>query len=167
VDAVAGGLPSVPPAALPSTAAPSSAAPSPVHSSPAPAKRDTPWAQQVLDLVNSQRAQHGCSAVTANAKLQQAAQNQSDDMAARNFFDHTNPDGAGPQQRIEAAGYQWSSWGENIARGQGDPGSVMESWMNSPGHRANILNCSFKELGVGIHQGPGGPWWTQDFGSPS
>ncbi|MFE0464292.1 CAP domain-containing protein, partial [Kitasatospora sp. NPDC058965] len=141
--------------------------------SPAPTRRDsgTPtvagWAQQVLDLVNTQRAQHGCGAVTANSKLQQAAQHQSDDMAARNFFDHTNPDGAGPQQRIDAVGYQWSSWGENIARGQADPGTVMDSWMNSPGHRANILNCSFKELGVGIHLGPGGPWWTQDFGSPA
>jgi RNA polymerase sigma factor (sigma-70 family) len=173
VDAVAGGLPSVSPAPLPSSAPPSSAAPSAVRSSPAPSRRDTAppgqaaWAQQVLDLVNSQRSQNGCGPVTANAKLQLAAQRQSDDMAARNFFDHTNPDGAGPQQRIDAAGYQWSSWGENIARGQSDPSTVMDSWMNSPGHRANILNCSFKELGVGIHLGPGGPWWTQDFGSPA
>lgn len=54
--------------------------------------------------------------------------------------------------------------GENIARGQADAAAVMQAWMNSPGHRANILNCDFKTLGVGVHLGSGGPWWTQDFG---
>ncbi|WP_282204860.1 CAP domain-containing protein [Kitasatospora fiedleri] len=102
----------------------------------------------------------------SNAKLATAALRHSEDMAARNFFDHTNPDGAGPQQRIDAVGYAWSGWGENIARGQKDAAAVMESWMNSPGHRANILNCKFTELGVGVHLGTGGPWWTQDFGTP-
>ncbi|MDH6113953.1 uncharacterized protein YkwD [Kitasatospora sp. MAP12-15] len=163
------------PTASPATSAPAPVlAPPPVHAStsahPSPTPTATPsgdYAQQVLALVNIQRAQNGCGPVTANAKLQQAAQGQSDDMAARNFFDHTNPDGAGPQQRIDATGYQWSTWGENIAMGQPTPASVMDSWMNSPGHRANILNCAFKELGVGVHLGPGGPWWTQDFGAPA
>ncbi|OKJ13602.1 sigma-70 family RNA polymerase sigma factor [Kitasatospora sp. CB01950] len=122
--------------------------------------------QQVLDLVNTQRAQAGCSALKANDRLTAAAQEQSDDMAERKFFDHTNPDGDGPQERIDAAGYEWSEWGENIARGQKDAAAVMAGWMNSPGHRANILNCAFTELGVGVHQGTGGPWWTQDFGTP-
>ncbi|MGF1429910.1 CAP domain-containing protein, partial [Kitasatospora sp. LaBMicrA B282] len=154
--------------AAPTTAPPTTAAPTPTAAPRAAEQPSTAnYAQQVLDLVNVQRSQHGCGPLTANSKLQAAAQGQSDDMAARQFFDHTNPDGAGPQQRIEAAGYQWSSWGENIARGQADPGSVMDSWMNSQGHRANILNCDFKEMGVGIHLGPGGPWWTQDFGSPA
>ncbi|MFJ4678007.1 sigma-70 family RNA polymerase sigma factor [Kitasatospora sp. NPDC088783] len=130
------------------------------------AKRSTDLAQQVVDLVNTQRAQAGCGPVRANAKLATAALRHSEDMAARNFFDHTNPDGAGPQQRIDAVGYAWSGWGENIARGQKDAAAVMESWMNSPGHRANILNCKFTELGVGVHLGTGGPWWTQDFGTP-
>jgi uncharacterized protein YkwD len=121
----------------------------------------------VLQLVNQQRSANGCGPVKLNTQLQTAAQRQSDDMAARNFFSHTNPDGAGPQQRIEAAGYKWSTWGENIARGQATPSSVMDSWMNSPGHRANILNCAFTELGVGVHTGPDGPWWTQDFGAPA
>ncbi len=120
----------------------------------------------MVDLVNTQRAQAGCGPVRSNAKLATAALRHSEDMAARNFFDHTNPDGAGPQQRIDAVGYAWSGWGENIARGQKDAAAVMESWMNSPGHRANILNCKFTELGVGVHLGTGGPWWTQDFGTP-
>ncbi|GAA2748628.1 sigma-70 family RNA polymerase sigma factor [Kitasatospora cinereorecta] len=143
------------PTPSPTTAAPktSSAAPKSVQ-------------LQVIDLVNAERTRNGCKPVKSNDKLQLAAQRHSDDMAARNFFDHTNPDGAGPQERIDATGYRWSSWGENIARGQQGASSVMTSWMNSPGHRANILNCSFTELGVGVHNGAGGPWWTQDFGTP-
>ncbi|MEU6218479.1 sigma-70 family RNA polymerase sigma factor [Streptomyces sp. NPDC047022] len=120
---------------------------------------------EVIALVNKERATAGCAPVTANSRLRDAAQKHSDDMAARNFFDHTNPDGAGPGDRINAAGYHWSTYGENIAMGQQTPASVMDSWMHSPGHRANILNCSFKELGVGVHKGSGGPWWTQDFGT--
>ncbi|GAA0683001.1 hypothetical protein GCM10010193_41000 [Kitasatospora atroaurantiaca] len=142
-----------------------SASPTPTPSVSRSATPST-TAQQVLDLVNTERARAGCAAVRSNSKLQAAAQGHSDDMAARNFFDHTNPDGEGPQPRIEAQGYRWSTWGENIARGQRDATAVMTSWMNSPGHKANILNCAFTELGVGVHQGTGGPWWTQDFGTP-
>ena len=120
---------------------------------------------QVVALVNKERAANGCGALTEDPQLEKAAQGHSDDMAARNFFDHTNPDGADPGQRITAAGYKWSTYGENIAQGQQTPEAVMESWMNSPGHRANILNCSFKDIGVGVHDGSGGPWWTQDFGA--
>ncbi|MCD9874965.1 sigma-70 family RNA polymerase sigma factor [Streptomyces guryensis] len=120
---------------------------------------------QVVALVNKERAANGCGALTEDPRLEKAAQGHSDDMAARHFFDHTNPDGADPGQRITAAGYNWSTYGENIAQGQQTPAAVMESWMNSPGHRANILNCSFKDIGVGVHNGSGGPWWTQDFGA--
>ncbi|MEU5539745.1 sigma-70 family RNA polymerase sigma factor [Streptomyces sp. NPDC020362] len=120
---------------------------------------------QVVALVNKERAATGCGPLAENAQLDKAAQGHSDDMAARNFFDHTNPDGADPGQRITAAGYRWSTYGENIAMGQQTPQAVMDSWMNSPGHRANILNCSFKDIGVGVHKGSGGPWWTQDFGA--
>ncbi|MGW1747699.1 sigma-70 family RNA polymerase sigma factor [Streptomyces sp. NPDC002092] len=120
---------------------------------------------QVVALVDKERAANGCGALTEDPRLEKAAQGHSDDMAARNFFDHTNPDGLDPGQRITAAGYKWSTYGENIAQGQQTPQAVMESWMNSPGHRANILNCSFKDIGVGVHNGPGGPWWTQDFGA--
>lgn len=152
---------------------------------PRPAKKDAPaprpsWtptgatevssapadtATQVVALVNKERAANGCGALTEDPQLEKAAQGHSDDMAARHFFDHTNPDGADPGQRITAADYKWSTYGENIAQGQQTPAAVMESWMNSPGHRANILNCSFKDIGVGVHDGAGGPWWTQDFGA--
>ena len=121
-------------------------------------------AQQVVALVNSERAKAGCGPVTGHSLLDKAAQGHSDDMAARDFFDHTNPDGDGPGERITAAGYRWSTYGENIAMGQRTPEQVMDSWMNSPGHRANILNCSFKEIGIGIHNA-GGPYWTQVFGA--
>lgn len=118
-----------------------------------------------MALVNSERAAAGCGPLKEDSQLRAAAQGHSDDMAARNFFDHTNLDGADPGQRTTAAGYRWSTYGENIARGQATAKSVMDSWMNSPGHRANILNCAFKDIGVGIHQGSGGPWWTQNFGA--
>ncbi|CAL9669466.1 CAP domain-containing protein [Streptomyces sp. enrichment culture] len=120
---------------------------------------------QVLALVNQERAAAGCSPVTANDKLTRAADDYSDVMASSGVMSHTGPDGSTMASRVEAAGYQWSTLGENIARGQADAAAVMDSWMNSPGHRANILNCSFKELGVGVHFGDGGPWWTQDFGT--
>ncbi|MFE7543597.1 CAP domain-containing protein [Streptomyces platensis] len=118
---------------------------------------------QVLSLVNQERAQAGCSPVTADEELAGLAQDFSDDMARRGFFDHTDPDGDTPWDRAEDAGID-DLGGENIARGQANAQSVMDSWMNSPGHRANILNCEYKTLGVGAHFGAGGPWWTQDFG---
>jgi uncharacterized protein YkwD len=132
---------------------------------PQPSATPSDTVAQVVALVNQERAKAGCQALTEDPQLEKAAQGQSDDMAARAFFDHTNPDGADPGQRITAAGYKWSTYGENIAQGQQTAAAVMESWMNSPGHRANILNCSFKDIGVGVHKGSGGPWWTQDFGA--
>ncbi|MGZ2361087.1 sigma-70 family RNA polymerase sigma factor [Streptomyces sp. 372A] len=144
------------------------AAETPAATRPAPA-RPTPSppsdAEEVLALVNTERAKEGCSPVTGNDELTTAAQRHSEDMAARDYFSHTSQDGSGPGERITAAGYRWSTYGENIAKGQRTPADVMNSWMNSPGHRANILNCSFKELGVGIQDSPGGIVWTQDFGA--
>jgi uncharacterized protein YkwD len=118
---------------------------------------------EVLRLVNEERAKVGCSAVSANSTLSELAESFSDAMAAQNFFDHTDPSGATPWDRAAKLGIT-NLGGENIARGQADAAAVMEAWMNSPGHRANILNCDFKTLGVGVHFGTGGPWWTQDFG---
>ncbi|MFI8221079.1 CAP domain-containing protein [Streptomyces sp. NPDC085932] len=120
-------------------------------------------AAQVLSLVNQERAKVGCSPVAANSALTDLAQSYSEDMAARGFFDHTDPDGRTPWDRAEKAGIS-NLGGENIARGQADAEAVMDAWMNSPGHRANILNCDFKTLGVGVELGSGGPWWTQNFG---
>ncbi|CAM5585033.1 CAP domain-containing protein OS=Streptomyces alboniger OX=132473 GN=CP975_25745 PE=4 SV=1 [Streptomyces alboniger] len=117
----------------------------------------------VLTLVNEERAKAGCRPVTADSGLAALADRFSTDMAERDFFDHTDPDGATPWDRAEKAGIT-DLGGENIARGQANARSVMDAWMNSSGHRANILNCDYKTLGVGVHFGPGGPWWTQDFG---
>ncbi|MFH7597807.1 sigma-70 family RNA polymerase sigma factor [Streptomyces racemochromogenes] len=132
---------------------------------PAPAPAPAGVVGQVISLVNSERAAAGCGPLKEDAQLDRSAQGQSDDMARRGFFDHTNPDGADPGDRITAAGYRWSTYGENIAKGQQTAQDVMDSWMKSPGHRANILNCSFKDIGVGMHPGTGGPWWTQNFGA--
>jgi uncharacterized protein YkwD len=118
---------------------------------------------EVLALVNEERAKVGCSALSANSALSGLATDFSDAMAAEGFFDHTDPSGATPWDRAEKAGISGLG-GENIARGQADAAAVMEAWMDSPGHKANILNCDFKTLGVGVHFGSGGPWWTQDFG---
>ncbi|GHK04651.1 membrane protein [Streptomyces sp. Y2F8-2] len=118
---------------------------------------------EVLKLVNQERAKVGCSPVTPNGPLRKLAEAFSEDMAARNFFDHTDLDGKDPWQRAAVLGIT-DLGGENIARGQATPQDVMDAWMNSPGHRANILNCDFTTLGVGVHLGSGGPWWTQDFG---
>ncbi|THA62615.1 sigma-70 family RNA polymerase sigma factor [Streptomyces sp. A0958] len=147
---------------------PPSAAPSPHTTRPAPAQpapSPSSDAQQVLALVNTERAKEGCAPVSGNAQLAAAAQRHSADMAAQDYFSHTSQDGSGPGDRITAAGYRWSTYGENIAKGQRTPADVMNSWMNSPGHRANILNCSFKELGVGVQESAGGIVWTQDFGA--
>jgi uncharacterized protein YkwD len=118
---------------------------------------------QVLKLVNQERDKVGCSAVSANSALTGLAEDFSKAMAALGFFDHTDPSGATPWDRAGKLGIT-DLGGENIARGQADAAAVMDAWMNSPGHKANILNCDFKTLGVGVHFGPGGPWWTQDFG---
>lgn len=145
------------------TGRPSSAAPEPTAAPSKTPDAQTSAEEQVLALVNQERAQAGCSPVTADRELAGLAQRFSDDMAARGFFDHTDPDGNTPWDRARAQGIT-DLGGENIARGQANAQSVMDSWMNSPGHRANILNCEYKTLGVGAHFGPGGPWWTQDFG---
>ncbi|MEV7688704.1 CAP domain-containing protein [Streptomyces bungoensis] len=153
------------PATRPTTAAPSRTATRAPAASSAPVTVSARAAAEaeVLRLVNEERAKVGCSALAANSSLTGLAEGFSDDMAARGFFDHTDPDGATPWDRAAKAGITGLG-GENIARGQADAAAVMQAWMNSPGHRANILNCDFKTLGVGVHFGAGGPWWTQDFG---
>ncbi|GES32016.1 CAP domain-containing protein [Streptomyces angustmyceticus] len=146
------------PSGRPSSAAPlRSAAPSKAPDTQSSAEG------QVLSLVNQERDRAGCSPVTADKELGGLAQQFSDDMARRGFFDHTDPDGDTPWDRARDAGID-DLGGENIARGQATAQAVMDSWMKSPGHRANILNCEYRTLGVGAHVGPGGPWWTQDFG---
>ncbi|SCE30702.1 Uncharacterized conserved protein YkwD, contains CAP (CSP/antigen 5/PR1) domain, partial [Streptomyces sp. Termitarium-T10T-6] len=146
--------------------APSSAAPAPKPDPPAPAPpAPSGMAEQVAQLVNTERSKEGCGPVSVNGLLNTAAQRHSADMAAQDYFSHTSQDGRDPGDRITAAGYRWSTYGENIAKGQRTPADVMQSWMDSPGHRANILNCSFKEIGMGKVDSGGGPVWTQVFGA--
>ncbi|MFC5805649.1 CAP domain-containing protein [Streptomyces formicae] len=118
---------------------------------------------EVVRMVNEERAKVGCSPVRADSSLATLAGGFSADMAARGFFDHTDPDGDDPWERAAQAGVGGLG-AENIARGQADAETVMRSWMNSDGHRANIVNCEYRTLGVGVYLADGGPWWTQDFG---
>lgn len=142
---------------------PTTEAPVETTAAPSTADRGAAAEAEVLRLVNVERAKVGCVPVRADAQLAALAGAFSTDMAERGFFDHTDPDGDTPWARAEQAGVTGLA-GENIARGQADAAAVMGSWMDSDGHRANILNCDFTALGVGVHFGDGGPWWTQDFG---
>ena len=136
-------------------------APAPAPPAPAAAPADPSAEGQVLALVNAERAAAGCGALSADSGLASVARAHSADMRDRGFFDHVNLDGLDPFDRAERAGI--SARAENIAYGQADAAEVMTAWMNSSGHRANILNCSLTRLGVGVAEGAGGPWWTQLF----
>lgn len=120
---------------------------------------------QVIALVNDERAKSGLNSLTANAKLTAAAAAHADDMAVHSFFSHTGSDGASSADRATRAGYNWSAVGENIASGATSPAQVMDLWMNSSGHRANILNSNFTEIGVAVDT-HGGLLWVQVFGRP-
>ncbi|HCT78879.1 MAG TPA: hypothetical protein DGT23_20430 [Micromonosporaceae bacterium] len=148
------------PAATPSSTPSPSASPSP---SPSPSKL-SPEAQMVV-LINERRADAGCAPVSSNEKLTQAAKAHSADMAANEYFSHTSLDASSPWDRAKRAGYQWPS-AENIAAGNASAKATMDQLMNSPGHKANILNCHHKAVGIG--RATGGPYryyWTQLFGS--
>ncbi|MFF7727556.1 CAP domain-containing protein [Streptomyces sp. NPDC008001] len=120
-------------------------------------------ARQLLALVNQERAKAGCKPLRASTRLMGLAQSFSDDMARRGFFNHTDPDGRTPWDRAAKRGIR-NLGGENIARGHPDARAVMDAWMHSAGHRANILNGEYRTLGIGLNASPSGPWWTQDFG---
>ncbi|MFD5158583.1 CAP domain-containing protein [Streptomyces hawaiiensis] len=122
-------------------------------------------AAAVIDLTNRERARAGLRPVAADPLLTTAAQAHSADMVARAFYAHTAPDGSRPWDRAAAAGSTLRSIGENIACGQRSPAEVVEGWMNSPGHRANILKPGFTRIGVGLSGGGrAGMYWTQLFG---
>jgi uncharacterized protein YkwD len=165
--------------AVQSSSAPPSASPSTTTARPATSSAPTPrspatsgvstgtdaksYEDQVLSLVNTERAKAGCGPVKDDTALRNLARAHSGDMADRGYFSHDTPEGKTPWDRAKAAGIGYLG-AENIARGQKTPAAVMEAWMNSPGHRANILDCSLTKLGVGVRMGGEGPWWTQDFG---
>jgi uncharacterized protein YkwD len=119
----------------------------------------------VVTLTNSERAAAGCGPVKVNAKLAGAARLHSQDQAEHDNMSHTGSDGSSPWERSERAGYD-NAIGENVAAGYRTAEAVMDGWMNSDGHRANILNCDARAIGVGLAYADNGtPYWTQMFGS--
>ncbi|MPY32273.1 stress protein [Streptomyces adustus] len=121
---------------------------------------------EVVALTNTERARAGLRPLSADPLLATAARAHSADMVARAFYSHTSPEGIQPWDRAAAAGSTRRSIGENIACGQRSPAEVVEGWMNSPGHRANILKPDFTHIGVGFAGGgPAGTYWTQLFGA--
>lgn len=140
----------------------------PAPAPPTPDPREA--AARVIALVNQERAAVGCPALVANDTLARVAAAHSRDMAEHDFFDHPGSDGRSPFQRMADAGYRATTAAENIAAGASTPDKVVQLWMHSPGHRANILNCAYRETGVGYVADPGdrlnyGVYWTQVFGA--
>ncbi len=121
-----------------------------------------PEVEHFVQLMNVYRESVGCPALAWDASVAAVAEDHSDDMVTRDFFDHTNPDGKSPFDRLNDAGVAWSSAAENIAFGFPTGESVLETWIMSPGHRANIENCSFSRHGVGLS----GTHWTHVFLRP-
>lgn len=118
---------------------------------------------EVVDLVNAERTANGCPELRVDRRLEVAARGHSEDMAERDYFDHTSPEGDGPGDRAEEANYRWWS-SENIAMGYPTAEAVVAGWMDSSGHRANILNCESVATGVGVADSSRGLYWTQMFG---
>jgi uncharacterized protein YkwD len=124
----------------------------------------------IVDLTNVERARAGVAPLRADSRLMQAAQLQAEQMASLGRMSHVLSDGPypAPQDRLAAAGYRWKAFAENIAYGQSGPQDVTESWMTSPGHRSNMLNATYTELGTGYAvDGRGRPYFVQVFGKPS
>jgi len=115
-----------------------------------------------VGLMNDHRATVGCEPLTWISEVANVAQAHSVDMVERDFFDHTNPDGLSPFDRMAAAGLQLSRGAENIAWGYGTADAVLQGWLDSPGHRSNIENCALTEHGVGLYQ----TRWTHLFRTP-
>lgn len=125
--------------------------------------------QQVISLVNAERARRGLAPLSLSPELAASAQTYAQAMAKGGFFGHEGPDGSTPASRNEAAGYQgWSFLAENIAAGQASPAEALQAWMNSPTHRENILAANARETGVGLAVVAGSPYrvyWVQEFGA--
>ncbi len=131
---------------------------------PAPASSFSAFQNEVVGLVNAERAKNGLSALTADADLMKTATLKSQDMAKNNYFDHTSPTYGSPFDLMTKYGVSSRAAGENIAMGQTSPSQVMNAWMNSSGHRANILSASYTQIGVGVAQNSAGTYyWTQHF----
>lgn len=147
---------------------PRSSNPAPLEVAPPPAPvqtdintgfKDLEW--QVFDFTNQQRIQAGLVPLTLNFTLNGVAEKHSVDMATRSYFSHQGLDGSQPWDRMRTGGYNYSRAAENIAFGYPSALEVVTAWMNSPGHRQNILDPNLREIGVGYYNG----YWTQNFGT--
>jgi uncharacterized protein YkwD len=123
----------------------------------------------VLQLTNNERAKAGCGPLRTNSALTRAADAHASDMVVNHYFDHNSQDGRSPFDRMKAAGFSGGAMAENIAVGYSSAAAVVEGWMNSSGHRKNILNCTYTMIGIGYDSGQVKPdWgngsWVQDFG---
>ncbi|MET7463613.1 CAP domain-containing protein [Nonomuraea sp. NPDC005501] len=120
---------------------------------------------EVVRLTNAERAKGGCQPLKHDPQLRKAAFGHSADMAEQDYFSHTSKDGRSFMDRIRGAGFTGGTgWAENIAMGQPTPASVVQAWMNSSGHKANIMNCKYTLIGVGAAKNSKGQiYWTQDF----
>jgi uncharacterized protein YkwD len=119
------------------------------------------YANQVLQLVNQERAKAGLSAFTTNSTLTAAANKRAQE--TKQSFSHTRPNGTSFSTVFKEFGISYRTSGENIAYGQRSPEEVVNGWMNSPGHRANILNPSFNKIGIGVYESNGTIYWSQLF----
>ena len=115
--------------------------------------------EEVARLVNAERAKNGLGSLVHRADIKNVAEKKAMDMINSNYFSHTSPNYGSPFQMLKTFGISYRSAGENIAKGQRSPQEVMNSWMNSSGHRANILNRSYNSIGVGYYNGA----WVQIF----
>ncbi|MCR6661491.1 MAG: CAP domain-containing protein [Asticcacaulis sp.] len=121
----------------------------------------------VLAMINAERVRHGCQPLRVETRLSEAAERQSRGMATRHYFSHNAPDGSTPGKRVKDTGYVYQMVGENIELNSEDPEAVVSTWMNSPGHRQNILMCAFRETGIAMYQADDtGTYWTQVFAMP-
>lgn len=122
------------------------------------------WEQAVIDLVNKERAQHDLDPLEMYEELVEVARLKSTDMRDQEYFSHDSPTYGTPFEMIKQFGITYTAAGENIAAGQETPEAVMEAWMNSPGHKENILNPIFTHIGVGYAEGGNYThYWTQQF----
>ncbi|TBL76549.1 SCP-like extracellular [Paenibacillus thalictri] len=117
------------------------------------------FAQQVLDLVNQERSKTGASPLSMSSELNKVAMAKAMDMYNNNYFDHQSPTYGSPFDMMQSYGISYNAAGENIAKGQTTPAEVMNQWMNSEGHRANILNSSYTQIGIAYYNSE----WVQEF----
>jgi uncharacterized protein YkwD len=143
-------------------------APAATRTTQAPSGGSSSVAAEVLRLVNVERQKAGCGDLDRESRLEAAAQKHSELQAEKNSMSHQLPGEASMGDRVTAEGYRWRSVAENVAAGYPTAAAVMTGWMNSPGHKANILNCGYEEIGVGLAKSSSGtPYWTQNFASPA